>query len=272
MSSSNQKSPYKTCQTLQRGLELIQCFNGMNDTACRVSDLSKLTGIHRTTVKRLLETLRQSGFVHYDAVTGLYHLTYQVKSLSYGYRDSVEVVEQAFPILKEISKKIAWPCSILIFDKGEMVVRSSTRAYSHLSFHSSLPGRRMPILCTAAGQAYFSFMTKIEQELVLELLIEKEDIYSDLAKDKDFVSRIVSQTIQRGYGLNNGEWKDEPKFGAIAVPIMKNQKVIACINCIYLISAVKKMNNLQDLISQMRMGKHKIEEMLESEISDSSKN
>lgn len=264
MPSSNQSSPYKTCQTLQRGLELIQCFNGMNDTACRVSDLSKLTGIHRTTVKRLLETLRQSGFVHYEAVTGLYQLTYQVKSLSCGYRDSVEVVEQAFPVLKEISKKIAWPCSILIFDKDEMVVRSSTRAYSHLSFHSSLPGRRMPILCTAAGQAYFSFMTETERELVLELLIEKDDIYSDLAKDQEFISRVVSQTNQRGYGLNNGEWKDEPKFGAIAVPIIKDHKVIACINCIYLINAVKKLNNLQFLIDSVKAGKNKIEQLLVS--------
>lgn len=262
MSSINQSNPYKTCQTLQRGLELIQCFNGMNDTACRVSDLSKLTGIHRTTVKRLLETLRQSGFVHYDAITGLYRLTYQVKSLSCGYRDSVEVVEQAFPILKEISRNIAWPCSIVMFDKDEMVVRISTRAYSHLSFHSSLPGRRMPILCTAAGQAYFSFMTENEQKLVLELLIEKDDFYSNLAKDNDFVSRVVNQTTQRGYGLNNGEWKDEPKFGAIAFPIIKDHQVIACINCIYLISAVKKMNNLRFLIDAMKAGKTKIEQLL----------
>lgn len=262
MAQVDRENPYKTCQTLQRGLELIQCFNGMNDTACKVSDLSKLTGLHRTTVKRLLETLRQSGFVHYDTITGLYSLTYQVKSLSCGYRDSVEVVEQAFPVLKEISKQIAWPCSILVIDKDEMVVRSSTRAYSHLSFHSSLPGRRMPILRTAAGQAYFSFMTKTEQELILELLIEKNDAYSDLAKDREFINNVVNQTIQRGYGLNNGEWKDEPKFGAIAFPIIKDHKVIACINCIYLLSAVKKLNNLPLLIETMKAGKNKIEQLL----------
>ena len=262
MAEVERENPYKTCQTLQRGLELIQCFNGMNDTACKVTDLSKMTGLHRTTVKRLLETLRHSGFVHYDAVTGLYSLTYQVKSLSCGYRDSVEVVEQAFPILKEISKNIAWPCSILVLDKDEMVVRSSTRAYSHLSFHSSLPGRRMPVLQTAAGQAYFSFMTKTEQALILELLAEKEDIYSDIAKDQDFVTKLVSQTLQRGYGVNNGEWKDEPKFGAIAFPIMKDDKVIACINCIYLISAVKKLKNLQFLVDNMKAGKNRIEQLL----------
>lgn len=262
MSDSSTENPYKTCQTLQRGLELIQCFNGMNATACRISDLSKQTGIHRTTVKRLLETLRLSGFVQYDAITGLYSLTHQVKSLSCGYRDSVELVELAFPILKEISKTIAWPCSILLFDKDEMVVRNSTRAYSHLSFHSSLPGRRMPILCTAAGHAYFSHMTDTEQALVLQLLRDKNDEYSSLADDQNFIHQLVNQTRQRGYGLNNGEWKDEPKFGAIAVPIMKDDKVIACINCIYLISAVKKLNNLQTLIKQMKVGKQKIENIL----------
>lgn len=262
MSQAQNETPYKACQTLQRGLELIQCFNGMDATACRISELSKQTGIHRTTVKRLLETLRLSGFVQYDPVTGLYSLTHQVKSLSCGYRDTIEIVELGFPILKEISKKIAWPCSILLFDKDEMVVRNSTRAYSHLSFHSSLPGRRMPILCTAAGQAYFSHMTKPEQELVLQLLIDRNDEYSNLARDHQYIEELVKQTRKRGYGLNNGQWKAEPKFGAIAVPIMKNQKVISCINCIYLISAVKKLNNLQDLIIEMQKGKYQIEQLL----------
>ena len=262
MSQVTSETPYKTCQTLERGLELIQCFNGMDATACRISDLSKITGIHRTTVKRLLETLRLSGFVQYDALTGLYSLTHQVKSLSCGYRDSVEIVELAYPILKEISKNIAWPCSILLFDKSEMVVRNSTRAYSHLSFHSALPGRRMPILCTAAGHAYFSYMTPTEQDLVLELLIDKDDEYSKLASNREYINQIVKETRQRGYGLNNGAWKDEPKFGAIAVPILKDGKVIACINCIYLITAVKRLNNLKLLIQRMKLGKQEIEELI----------
>lgn len=262
MSQGLSETPYKTCQTLQRGLALIQCFNGMDATACRISDLSQQTGMHRTTVKRLLETLRLSGFVQYDAISGLYRLTHQVKSLSCGYRDSVEVVELAFPILKETSKQIAWPCSILLFDKDEMVVRNSTRAYSHLSFHSSLPGRRMPILCTAAGQAYFSYMTPSEQALVLALLRDKQDEYSTLAADRHFIHQLVTQTRERGYAVNNGEWKAEAKFGAIAVPIMKNGKVIACINCIYLMSAMRKINNLQLLIDQMKMAKRDIENIL----------
>lgn len=264
MSKAPIETSYKTCQTLQRGLALIQCFNAVEATACRISELSERTGIHRTTVKRLLETLRLSGFVQYDAISGLYSLTHQVKSLSCGYRDSVEVVELAFPILKETSKHIAWPCSILLFDKDEMVVRNSTRAYSHLSFHSALPGRRLPLLCTAAGQVYFSYMTQNEQRLVLQLLIDKQDEYSMLAKDQHFITRLINKTRERGYGLNNGEWKDEPKFGAIAVPIMKDDKIIACINCIYLISAVKRLDNLKNLIDQMKNAQQKIENILQS--------
>lgn len=263
MTYTHLESPYKTCQTLQRGLTLIQCFNGMQDTACKVSELSRQTGLHRTTVKRLLETLRMSGFVKYDALSGLYSLTYQVRSLSCGYRDSVEVVELAFPVLKEISKNIAWPCTILIFDKDEMVVRSSTRAYSHLSFHSILPGRRMPILNTAAGQAYFSFMTPKEQELVLALLIVRDDQYVDLAKDINFINQMKTKIQSKGYAINDGYWKAESKFGAVAFPIFKEGKVIACINCIYLISAVKKLNNLDYLISNMKIAKEKIENLIQ---------
>lgn len=262
MSDSNQDSPYKICQTLQRGLELMQCFNSMTNTASRISELSKQTGLHRTTVKRLLETLRQSGFVKYDPVTGLYSLTYQVKSLSCGYRDTVEVVEVAWPVMKEISKQTVWPCSILIFDKDEMVVRSTTRPYSRLSFHSALPGRRMPVLKTAAGRAFLSFVSQQEQELILQLLKDKNDQYSLYAQDDEYIKKAINETQSRGYGINSGEWQDEPKFGAIAFPIVKDHEVIACLNCVYLLSAVKKLNNFQTLVDTLKTGKKQIEQLI----------
>lgn len=265
MSSSDQESPYKTCQTLQRGLQLIQCFNSMTNTASRVSELSKATGLHRTTVKRLLETLRESGFVKYDPITGLYSLTYQVKSLSCGYRDTVEVVEMAWPIMKEISKQIVWPCSILTFDKDEMVARNSTRPYSRLSFHSAIPGRRMPVLKTAAGRAFLSFVSQQERELILQLLQDKNDEYSSYAKDPEYIKNVISETRTRGYGINSGDWEDEPKFGAIAFPIIKNHEVIACLNCVYLLSAVKKLKNFQTLVDTMKAGKNQIEQLINSE-------
>lgn len=255
-------SPYKSCQTLQRGLQLIQCFNNMTNTASRVSELSKATGLHRTTVKRLLETLRESGFVKYDAITGLYSLTYQVKSLSCGYRDTVEVVDIAWPVMKEVSKQIVWPCSILTFDQDEMVVRNSTRPYSRLSFHSAIPGRRMPVLKTAAGRAFLAFVSQQERELILQLLQDKQDAYSSYAHDATYIQKIVYETHVRGYGINSGDWEDEPKFGAIAFPIIKHGEVIACLNCVYLLSAVQKLNNFQHLVETMKLGQQKIEQLI----------
>ncbi|WAB99750.1 helix-turn-helix domain-containing protein [Pseudomonas putida] len=262
MPQSVKPSIYRTSQTLQRGLELIQCFNGMENTASTVSDLSKQTGLHRTTVKRLLETLRVGGFVKYDPITSLYSLTFHVNSLSCGYRETVRVVEIAGPVIKEISKQIAWPCSILIFDHDEMVVRSSTRAYSHLSFHSVLPGRRLPLLKTAAGKAFFAFSSPQEQIAILEILKEKNDRYSLLATDTEYVRQVIEETQGTGYGINSGDWEEEPKFGAISFPIIMDGQVIACLNCIYLLNAVMKLNNLNHIATALINGKTKIEQLI----------
>lgn len=266
MSAHNQDNPYKICQTLQRGLELLQCFNEMSYTSGRISELSKATGLHRTTVKRLLETLRLSGYVEYDCVTGLYSLTYHVKSLSRGYRDSVEVVEIAWPILKQTSQQIIWPCSILTFDNGEMVVRDSTRAYSHLSFHSPLPGRRMPLLETAAGRAFIAFVSQQERQIILQLLQDQSKKYTELIRQDESIDKMINQIRRQGYAVNTGDWDDEPRFGAIALPIIKCGQVIACINCIYLLRAVKELNNFDILVKAMREAQIKIYQLLEKNI------
>ena len=44
-----------------------------------MDEVSKETGVHRTTVKRILETLRADGFVRRGEKDGQYYLTFAVQ-------------------------------------------------------------------------------------------------------------------------------------------------------------------------------------------------
>jgi IclR family mhp operon transcriptional activator len=244
-------SSYRHCQSLVKGLDILAALNRKFSGSASITELARMTGLHRTTIKRLLETLRQEGYVECDVATNLYRLTFRVQRLSYGFRDNVQISEVAWPQMRAISKALVWPCSLVTLEGDEMVVRVSTRSYSPLSFHPGMPGRRMPLLTTAAGRAYLAFAPDEEQKVLLDMLRERSDIDAVRAKDARFIRTLLSETRQRGYALNRGEWNDEPKFGGVAVPLKFEDRVLACLNVIFLGRAVKDESALTSIGSEL---------------------
>ena len=49
---------YRPIQSLVRGLSILQAINRAPDGWASIAELSKQTGLHRTTVRRMLETLQ----------------------------------------------------------------------------------------------------------------------------------------------------------------------------------------------------------------------
>jgi len=236
---------YRHCQSLLKGLDLLAALNRLPSGSASISELARLTSIHRTTVKRLLETLREEGYVTAESATGHYRLTFRVQRLSYGFRDTVSITETAWPFMRALSKEIVWPCSLVCAEGDNMVVRSSTRSYSPLSFHPGMPGRRLSMLSTSAGRAFFSFLSQEEQRTLLEIIRTRNDEDAAHASNPDWVSAVVDQTRKRGYAINQGEWSEEPKFGGIAVPLMHQGRVLASLNIIFLLQAVRDASSVK---------------------------
>ncbi len=229
-----------------------------------ISELSLHTGLHRTTVKRLLETLRQEGFLGHDLTTNHYYLTYRVQQLSFGFRDTVSLVQEAWPEMHALSKSIVWPCSLLVPEGEEMVVRASTRFYSRLSFHPGMPGRHLPMLTTAAGRAYISYVSVEERETLLDMIRSRGDEQSVLASDSKTLRTLFQQTRKQGYALNLGEWRDEPKFGGVSMPLRLRGDVQATVNVIFLTRAVKEQGSLPKLVNELKAAIDRIQQRLDS--------
>lgn len=251
---------YKQCQSLVKGLDILSALNRCSGGSTSITELVRQTGIHRTTVKRLLETLKEEGYITFDPATNLYRLSFRVRRLAYGYQDDISLVEVAWPIMKALSKKIVWPCSILSPEGDEMVVRASTRQYSPLSFHPGMPGRKLPILTTAAGRAYFASCSELERDVLIEMMQSRNDEDGKIANNAAVVSNLVKSTLKRGYAINYGDWTLEPKFGGIAVPLQNGGSTIACLNVIFLLRGVKGESALAQIANALMEAKVDIEE------------
>lgn len=247
---------YRQCQSLLKGLELLTLLNQRPNGTASISELARLSGQHRTTVKRLLETLKLAGYVSHDITTNLYRVTFLVQRLSYGYRDTMQVAELARPLMRGLSKKVVWPCTLVVPDGCQMVVRDSTRAYSSLSFHPGMPGRKMPMLTTAAGRAFFAFSSPATQATLLSMIRSETSTLGDAS-----IASMVEQTRAQGYASNMGEWQDEPKFSAYAAPISHQGEAVSCLNIVFLSTALDSHTKRNALAQELLDTAQSIEQL-----------
>lgn len=96
-----------------------------------------------------------------------------------------------------------------------MQIRETTHRFSPLSFHRSMVGRRLPILLTASGRAYFAYCGEEEREQILQLLRASNDEQGRLAADSRFIRNLVRRVRADGFGSNAGEWDTEKKSGQL---------------------------------------------------------
>ena len=162
------------------------------------TEIAQACGIHRTTVKRLLETLRAAGFVRRGEREGLYYLTFEVRRLSEGFEDEAWVSQVAAPTLRSSVRELLWPCDLGTMESGFMVVRESTHRWSMLSQHRAMIGEKMPVFVTALGRAYLAACTDVQRDALLALLGQRNDWIGDMARDHQSVIAMIDETREIG--------------------------------------------------------------------------
>jgi len=250
---------YRHVHGLERGLSVLAALNRFQNGRATTRELSEYTNLHRTTVRRLLETLIAQGYVRRSESDDSYRLNLKVRELSEGFTDDEWVACVATPVLGELLRTVVWPSDLTTLDGTAMIIRETTHRFSRLSFHRAMVGRRMPLLYSASGRAYLGFCSDEERAQLLQLLVAAKDEQSELARNPALITQLVSRVRADGYGLNDGDWKPEAKVGAVAMPIRHDEKVLGCLNVVYLRSAVSTGQAIEQFIPALRRAVERIE-------------
>ncbi|KRW61436.1 DNA-binding transcriptional regulator [Pseudomonas sp. TTU2014-080ASC] len=238
MTQEEKETEYKSVRGLIRGLAVLHAMSRASGSAS-INQLSQETGLHRTTVRRLLETLQHEGYVkRHSSEDSLYQLTLKVRELSEGFRDEQWISSLASPVLGSLLQKVHWPTDLCTLDVDAMLVRETTHKFSRLSFNQAMIGRRLPMLYTSVGRAYISFCPDDEREAILDLLRAREDEEGALARDETYIRRLIEHTRKTGYGENYAHWQSEKRIAAIALPVFNGEKVAACLSLVYVAKAM----------------------------------
>jgi len=253
---------YTHVQGLSRGLALLHALNRAPKGWARIAELSAETGLHRTTVRRLLETLQDEGYVRRSASDDSYRLNHKIRQLSDGFTDDEWISEIANPVLGELLKKLVWPSDLCTLDGDCMLVRETTHRFSPLSFHRAMIRQRMPILFTSAGRAWLAFCPDEERQQVLNLIRQGNDEQAAFARNEKLVDSVIDKVRTQGYASNDGEWRSQERISALAVPIFNQDKAIASVNVVFLRKALGVGEAARQFVPELQAAAEKIRQTL----------
>ena len=262
---------YTNVQGLARGLQVLKALNSMEAGRATSQQIANLTGLHRTTVRRLLETLMEEGYVRRSSSDDSFRLTLSVRALSEGFTDAERIATVAPPIMGSLLQRITWPSDLTTPDGDAMIIRETTHRFSPLSFHRAMVGRRLPMLLTAAGRSYFTNCAEAEREQILELLRAGAggEEQQTIARNPALVRALIKRVREEGYGSNDGDWAAQAKIGALAVPVFAHGIVRGSLNVVYLRRAVSLADAERKFLPELQRAALDISAALEAETAQS---
>ncbi len=246
--------PRTKAQGILRTLEALRALNIRNGST--VSELNALTGISRPALYRILEALTSAGYVKRGDAR--YRLTHMVRLLSDGFRDEDWIAEVAAPVLDELQRRVTWPTDLGLFSNNSLYLRDTTRRKSPLVIDRGTIGFRLPLLATAMGLAYISFCPDEEREDILAALRHSEWSFDQIAKDRKQVRQLIAKTRSDGYGSRYRQVVLET--GSIALPIMHDGHVKACIGITFFASALTPPQAATKYLAELKRAANQIEE------------
>lgn len=153
-------------RSLERGLDLLRAFRPGSEYLTN-GELSERTGLSRSTVSRLTQTLVRAGFLDYHPPSGAYRLACSLLSLAHSLYHGSSLVRVAAPLMRQVARQLQVNVGLAAADGDEMVYLESIRLGTRKSPRTIASGQRLPMELTALGRASLATQDEAQRRSLL---------------------------------------------------------------------------------------------------------
>lgn len=192
-------------QVIERAVALLDCFT-LDRPELGVGELSRLTGISKGTVHRLLGALQRHRVIEQNPITKRYRLGFRLFEFGNRAIARVDHVDRAEAFLHRLAKQTGETTHLAVLDRGETFYVAKMEGWHSLRMPSQV-GKRLPAHCTGVGKALLAFLPGDELERIVSEhglpRFTARTITSMLA-----LKRELGRIRRQGYSLDRGEIED----------------------------------------------------------------
>jgi IclR family mhp operon transcriptional activator len=220
---------YRPVEAIARGLTVLEA---LSDTGwASISELRDMTGIDRSSLYRIAETLIRLGYVTRREDDRLLALTSKAHRLGEGLKTDDLVAQAVAPHMRALTAKILWPSDFASFHLGAVRIRHSTHRLSPMSVHSRMVGKERSLMYSSLGKAILSAMSEDEIRQASLILRTKNPREADMIANPERVAKAAQEVYRLGYALSVGQ--SQENISAIAVPLHAGGRLYGAVNIIF---------------------------------------
>lgn len=212
MANSLKKDNASSIRSLERGLEILRAFRPGMDLLGN-SDLADKTGLSKSTISRLTQTLVKSGFLYRDDQAKAYRLAAPVLSLSHAIKTSSPILQAAQALMIAYSENLQLNIGLAVADRIEMVYLESVRYNKKSALRNIVMGHRVPMELTSLGRSWLAAAPPEPRAMALEQL--RAHRTKDWSKILSAIEQASEEIALKGFCSTT--WL--PNVVAISTPI-----------------------------------------------------
>lgn len=186
----------------EKMLRILDCFT-LKNGQLSVGDISKLTGIPRSTAHRWVGILRDTGLLEQDNSRDVYRLGLRLIHLGHSALSSMDISREARHVLEALSRSAGARSHLCVFDGNQMIFVTRTIGGRAGRFNSTTVMESSPCYCTSVGKAVLAFQPEETVERIISqgLRSYTQNTITDPNRLRDELKLIQ----ERGFSINNGE-------------------------------------------------------------------
>lgn len=201
-------------QTVERTLQLLDTFASHPAHGWSMTELSRATGVHKTTVLRMLSTLEQHGYLVREDESYRYRLGPSAIALG-GAASQSQVRQVAYPELRRLTEETGETSLLHVISGVETVCVDKIESPQPVRVTFDI-GRRGPLYAGSSGKSLLAFLDPDELERLLPNLELRR--YTDLTiTGIEELRGELERIRERGYAVSYGEL--DPGVHSVGAPI-----------------------------------------------------
>lgn len=215
----------KFVEALARGLEVLSCFHP-SDHYLGNQEISKRTGLPKSTVSRLTFTLADLGYLNYLTTNNKYCLGNAVIGFVYAKLAQMDIRRISRPLMQALAEYTQASVNLGIRDQLNMIYIDTYRNTSTFTVQLDV-GSQIPIATTSMGRAYLCALPEDKRaELMAQIQTSEEHNWPLI---KEGIDNALAEYQEFGYCMSLGNWRTE--VHAIAVPLVLDDGTIMAFSC-----------------------------------------
>lgn len=213
-------------RSLQKALAVLECFTELRPE-WGVSELSRATGIAKSSVSTTLATLAAAGVVRQDPDSRRFQLGLRCLELGYLASSRMVLRDYAAPHLEDLLGRDERIAYLAIPYGFELLYLDAVHPPKRKINYSS-QGRRAPLYCTGLGKAILAYMDEAFLRAYLSQVPLVAFTENTICDPRELVEELV-RTRERGYAIDRQE--REVGIQCVAAPVLGGDgSVVAAIS------------------------------------------